>query len=329
MFMISTHRLKQLTIEDLSEIAQLTLIARKASALKDGDIALRGVELTVKGFKEFLQKRKASSSPFGVITARSNGTLTGWLMISLDPNMPSLSPYHPVISPNYINKDIATRLIKQALDYAKKEGLKKVQAFLEIADHLEQLNNTYRSWYEAESLIQRGESYYMVLSLSDYIPESIELPKNFIIEPLLDVDKDELYQCYVETFKTSLDRWNLDLTDEERQKQFNKSVQPSSSSLNKDASFVVLHKKQIIGFSIAETVSSEVGYLLDFGIHPDLRGRKLGKSLLQLTINEIAKQGLKTVTLHSDSQNDPAVALYQGVGFKIVDKTMRYQIRFS
>ncbi|MFX1251479.1 MAG: GNAT family N-acetyltransferase [Promethearchaeota archaeon] len=320
--------MKQITNEDLGEIAQLTLVARKASALKEGDIALRGIELTVKGIKEFLQKRQASSTLFGVITARSNGTLTGWLMISLDPDMPSLSPYHPVISPNNITKGLATRLIKQGLDYAKKEDLNKVQAFLEIADHLEELNNTYRSWYEAESLILRGESYFMLLSLSEYRPESIKLPKNFIIKLLLDVDKDELFQCYVETFKTSHDRWNLDLTDEERQKQFNNSTQPSSSSLNKDASLILLHNKQIVGFSIVETVSPEVGYLLDFGIHPGFRGKKLGKSLLRLTINKLAHQGLKTVTLHSDSQNDPAVSLYRGIGFKIADKTMRYQIRF-
>ncbi|MFX1534294.1 MAG: GNAT family N-acetyltransferase [Promethearchaeota archaeon] len=70
------------------------------------------------------------------------------------------------------------------------------------------------------------------------------------------------------------------------------------------------------------------GYLLDFGIHPDFRGKKLGKILLRFTINKIAKQGLKTVALHSDSQNDPAMVLYRGVGFKIADKTMRYQIRF-
>ncbi|MFX0063919.1 MAG: GNAT family N-acetyltransferase [Candidatus Hermodarchaeota archaeon] len=328
MIEISTHRLKQISIEDLSEIAQLTLVAREASALKEGDIALIGIELTVKGIKEFLQKYQASSSPFGVITVRSNGTLIGWLMISLDPDMPSLSPYHPVISPNNITKDLATQLIKQALDYARKEGLKKVQAFLEIAEHLEQLNNIYRSWYEAENLTLRGESYSMLLSLSEYQPESIKLPENFLAKPILDVDKDELYQCYVETFKTSLDRWNLDLTDEERQKQFNNSVQPSSSSLNKDASLGLLHNKKIVGFSIVENVSPEVGYLLDFGIHPDFRGRKIGKSLLRLTINNLAKQGLKTVTLHSDSQNDPAVILYRDVGFKITNNTMRYQIRF-
>ncbi|MFX1534293.1 MAG: hypothetical protein ACFFDI_08740 [Promethearchaeota archaeon] len=55
---IITHRLKQLTLKDLSEIAQLTPVARQASALKEGDIAIRGMKLTVTGIEEYFKRNK-------------------------------------------------------------------------------------------------------------------------------------------------------------------------------------------------------------------------------------------------------------------------------
>lgn len=54
-----------------------------------------------------------------------------------------------------------------------------------------------------------------------------------------------------------------------------------------------------------------------FGVDPEYRGKGVGKHLLQTALCRMGKHGFKTVELTVDSENIPAVSLYDSLGFKL------------
>ena len=61
------------------------------------------------------------------------------------------------------------------------------------------------------------------------------------------------------------------------------------------------------------------------GVDPEFRGEELGKKLLQTAIYQMDKQGAKTVELTVDSENTPAVSLYDSLGFKLKSRSVWYE----
>lgn len=55
---------------------------------------------------------------------------------------------------------------------------------------------------------------------------------------------------------------------------------------------------------------------LGMGVHPDYRGRGLGRRLLQACIDKAWRQGITRVTLEARADNLPAIRLYESLGFQ-------------
>lgn len=71
--------------------------------------------------------------------------------------------------------------------------------------------------------------------------------------------------------------------------------------------------------SSAETeMKSDAIELTYIGITPDHRGRGLGKDLLNAFIEMSRETGYPSVVLSVEKDNEPAIALYQKAGFKII-----------
>ncbi len=68
----------------------------------------------------------------------------------------------------------------------------------------------------------------------------------------------------------------------------------------------------------------EASYIEFLNVHPDYRGRGIGRSLLLRAIGESIKLGYKRVDLHTWSGNINAVPLYKKTGFYWVPKTSVY-----
>jgi len=61
------------------------------------------------------------------------------------------------------------------------------------------------------------------------------------------------------------------------------------------------------------------------GVDPEFQGEGLGKKLLQTAIYQMDKQGAKTVELTVDSENTPAVSLYNSLGFILKSRSLWYE----
>jgi mycothiol synthase len=84
-------------------------------------------------------------------------------------------------------------------------------------------------------------------------------------------------------------------------------------SFDPEAWFLALDGEQIVGAAL----NWKEGYVKDLVVHPDWRGRGLGRSLMLQTFAEFARRGAERVTLKTDSINPTgAWRLYERVGMK-------------
>jgi mycothiol synthase len=72
------------------------------------------------------------------------------------------------------------------------------------------------------------------------------------------------------------------------------------------------------GKIVGAALNWDEGYIKDLVVHPDWRGRGLGKALVLQTFGEFSRRGLPRVTLKTDSNNPTgAWRLYERVGMKV------------
>ncbi|MBM4452102.1 MAG: GNAT family N-acetyltransferase, partial [Chloroflexi bacterium] len=67
------------------------------------------------------------------------------------------------------------------------------------------------------------------------------------------------------------------------------------------------------------------GRIYMLGVHPEHRGRGLGRKLLLAGMRQLKGKGLEVVEITVDSQNVAAVGLYRSLGFEVVEDTLWYE----
>lgn len=80
---------------------------------------------------------------------------------------------------------------------------------------------------------------------------------------------------------------------------------------------------RIVGFCNYWIVAAEL-HVLAIATHPDLRGRGIGRALLDRAIAAARAAGCQLATLEVRRSNVPAIALYEHAGFKLAHVRARY-----
>ncbi|MGQ0797462.1 MAG: GNAT family N-acetyltransferase [Methanobacteriota archaeon] len=84
-----------------------------------------------------------------------------------------------------------------------------------------------------------------------------------------------------------------------------------------DASFVALEGERLVG-AVLTTHWMETPLVAELGVAKDRRGRGLGRALLQATFNRLVDRDMPRLALFVTVGNDPAVRLYERMGFSQV-----------
>jgi len=79
--------------------------------------------------------------------------------------------------------------------------------------------------------------------------------------------------------------------------------------------FVAHHKHRLLGYLIFWMICDEV-HLLNLSIHPDFRGRGMGKKLMTFLIDFAHRSGAKWIGSEVRRSNRAALALYRSFGFR-------------
>ena len=87
--------------------------------------------------------------------------------------------------------------------------------------------------------------------------------------------------------------------------------------LGKGIFLVAERDGQTVGYVGCQTVLDE-GYITNVAGAPDWRRQGIGRTLIEELKKRAAKSGLSFVTLEARASNAPAIALYEGAGFRQV-----------
>lgn len=87
---------------------------------------------------------------------------------------------------------------------------------------------------------------------------------------------------------------------------------------------LVAEVDNVVAGYAAYTISDRRAHILSLAVHPALRRRGIGESLLKALLDEVKQFKIKTVELEVKANNVAALNLYSKLGFKIKSKLKRY-----
>ena len=99
-----------------------------------------------------------------------------------------------------------------------------------------------------------------------------------------------------------------------------------------DGIVFIVDKGKVAGYNWtlrASNDNSSIGWIAMTGVHPDYRGRGLGRAVVVAGIDYLKSRGVDGVELEVDSENKPATSLYLGLGFRQLGRTNWYEKRFQ
>ena len=71
------------------------------------------------------------------------------------------------------------------------------------------------------------------------------------------------------------------------------------------------------------------GWIGMTGVHPDYRGKRLGKAVVLAGMDYLVSRGVRNIELESDEQNVQAVDIYRSTGFDVVRRTFWHEKSLS
>jgi [ribosomal protein S18]-alanine N-acetyltransferase len=87
--------------------------------------------------------------------------------------------------------------------------------------------------------------------------------------------------------------------------------------------YVVREDGRLIGYICLWEVADEV-HITNVAVHPDLRRRGVGRSLLSAVLDDARQRKLRLVVLEVRPSNVEAVGLYESFGFRVVGRRRGY-----
>jgi [ribosomal protein S18]-alanine N-acetyltransferase len=87
--------------------------------------------------------------------------------------------------------------------------------------------------------------------------------------------------------------------------------------------YVVREDGRLIGYICLWEVADEV-HITNVAVHPDLRRRGVGRSLLSAVLDDARQRKLRLVVLEVRPSNVEALGLYESFGFRVVGRRRGY-----
>jgi GNAT superfamily N-acetyltransferase len=98
--------------------------------------------------------------------------------------------------------------------------------------------------------------------------------------------------------------------------------------LSPEVSVVAFDGEKPVGFvlnAIRTVQDKVVAWNGGTGVHPDYRRQGVGRQLMEATLDVYREHGVQLATLEALKDNERAIALYQQLGYKVVDELVFYQ----
>jgi mycothiol synthase len=165
----------------------------------------------------------------------------------------------------------------------------------------------------ATGLVAERTLLSLRLELVDAPVESI--PDGITLRSYREEDTDAIVEVNARAFASHPEQGAMDRADFERRTR--------SDWFDPAGLFVAERAGRIVGFHWTK-VEGGIGEVYVVGIDPDAQGGGLGKALTARGLRHMYESGLRIVDLYVEGDNKPALAVYEGLGFRPHTKDVLY-----
>lgn len=248
--------------------------------------------------------------------AESNGSLVGFVLIS-----PELKIGRAVASGGVVESpcalDLRRRLLRTAIDHAATLGASVLH--VEAPSGRSDLHQLLAS--EGFSIVRR----HWQMRWGESLAPELRLRGEFTLRPFkLDQDEEALTELQNTSFG---DNWGFapNTVDEIRAR-----VRLSRGAA--DGIIFIVDGERPIAYNwtfISSNGTSSVGFVSMTGVHPDYRGKGLGRSVVVAGMQYLKAKGVNAVELEVDYENPAARELYLKLGFQKIGETVWFEKRLD
>lgn len=161
------------------------------------------------------------------------------------------------------------------------------------------------------------QEYVMEHSLTD-IPQ-IEISFPLVFRSWSPSFKEQFYKVYDASFKDrpGFPGWSME-----------KWVEWISSGPDflPDRSYIATVNDMAVGCIATDQDTDSIGYIIQVGVIPEWRGKGIAAVLTCKCLEDLRRDGMKSVTLHVNQNNPGAIDLYERLGFETVRKRGTFEI---
>ena len=301
--MVSSARIRKFHWQDLE---QLTLIFNEVNGLTNSEKAF-----DVEFMRQYLSQPSCQPEEHCYV-AETQNSLVGFVLIA-----PELPIGRAVASGGVLrlhrNRGIGRRLVRQAIEHAQGLGASVLHAEVSSdgasASHLLESEGFYP--------VRR---YWQMRWEVDGVP-NVELPEGFSLHPFRPGQDDEaLTQLQNAAFG---DNWGFcpNTVEEIIARVRLNRVDPDGIILVMDGGRPAAYNWTLR----ASNEAGSTGWIAMTGVHPDYRGRGLGRAVVVAGMEHLKARGVDGIELEVDSDNVPARELYQKLGFQRFQETRWYE----
>jgi ribosomal protein S18 acetylase RimI-like enzyme len=298
---------------DISEISQFTFlngrgIYRHAS---DSD-----------GIKRYLIAMEERYPSEAVFIAYLDGDMHAWATLSRDGPIAELGRWQPILKDSDYQNQIVDAILTKIIEYAGSNEVSRLEmVFNEIGAANEKDYALYKKWCVGNSIPLLDYIAYMTRNLTDGEIEPRPIPDELEIVPIAEMDKNDLYECYYQSFLTGNDTEFLAIDDDQRRQKFEKMI--GSRTLNNRLSCALMNEKRPIGLAVYLSREDEE-HLDRFCLRQEYRGKGIAKAFLLSTMAKAKSEGIEALTLGVDITNDSAFKLYNSLGFEVISRIVTH-----
>jgi ribosomal-protein-alanine N-acetyltransferase len=133
------------------------------------------------------------------------------------------------------------------------------------------------------------------------VMKTLSLKGNLVIRTIKTKDMPAIYEIEQASFKEPYPPAYLD----------------NLASYASDTFLVVEENGQVVGYVIATIETNYLGHIISIAVHPEHRGKGLGKLLMKNIIDLLARKGISTIRLEVRRSNIVAQRLYKKFRFNL------------
>ncbi|MEJ2251082.1 MAG: hypothetical protein P8Y97_15695, partial [Candidatus Lokiarchaeota archaeon] len=192
---------------DINEISSFLFKVQKTSGYLDKDTSVISLK---KELEELRNKYK-----FVLFEAYESNRLIGLLLLFTNtPKFGIIWDWHPVVLPNGNKDDIAIKLIKECIAFAKQNDITRIEVCFTL-----QKDKEIQRYREHFKLFKSLDFYHVIeeaemeLNLNGRSFKRITIPQNFETKSIKEFEINELYNTAYESMNNSKDNMFLDLTE--------------------------------------------------------------------------------------------------------------------